>query len=769
MRCRVIVPFSRQTLPLVTLGILLCLALQSCTNISAEEKSARHRERAQQYIENKQYKEALIELKNVARYAPADAAIQYQIATVSLQFDDSVSIRDAYDALHRTVALDPANKEAQLKLGALYLLGQKTEEARACAEVLLKANPMDVEGLSLRAHSYLREGKVTQGIADLKKAIELHPSNVRVHIDFARVYAQMNMFPDAGRILEQARTVAPDSLDVVLSLADYYFLTNQPAEAKRNYERAIAVSPANEAVYAKLADFYQATHQWSAAESALLKVVSLRPDSAKPQLLLGEFYVLTGKQDNALEVFRHTTEIDPTSLPARNRLIAGYLDSGRFDEAEKMILAILKRDKNDVDGRFFDGRLNLARGNVGQAHELLKGVINDRSWFAPAHLFLGLAHGRRDDLTLARQEILESLNLDPKNLSARLALAIIYFREASYDLAIEQVHLILRVNPSHIQAAMILGDAYLAKQDLEKSSAVFQGLAKAIPGDPQILYRLGVLSTAEGHSTEAWSYFESALTADPMFIEPLERMTAYQVTQGKLDLAIERVAGHLQRIPDHSRLQSYYGTLLAKAGLVDRAEAAYLKAITINDRNLGAYLNLGNLYRERDRTDKAIAQYEAALARDPRLNSARMLLASIYEQKNDYEKAESLYRDILARDRRFGPAANNLAFLISKQGGNIDVALSYAQVAREGLPTDPYVADTIGWIYYQKNAFKRATSLLTEASDKLSSHPMVQYHLGMALLKGGDKASARMRLETSLALDEHFSQAESARAILASI
>jgi tetratricopeptide (TPR) repeat protein len=208
---------------------------------------------------------------------------------------------------------------------------------------------------------------------------------------------------------------------------------------------------------------------------------------------------------------------------------------------------------------------------------------------------------------------------------------------------------------------------------------------------------------------------------------------------------------------------------LAKAGLVDRAEAAYLKAVTINDRNLGVYLNLGNLYREHSRSDEAIAQYEAALAKDPRLNSARMLLASMYEQKNDYEKAESLYREILARDRRFAPAANNLAFLILKQGGNIDVALSYAQVAREELPTDPYVADTIGWIYYQKNVYKRATSLLQEASGKLSAHPMVQYHLGMALLKAGDKAGARKRLQTSLALDERFPDAEKARAALAAI
>ena len=62
-----------------------------------------------------------------------------------------------------------------------------------------------------------------------------------------------------------------------------------------------------------------------------------------------------------------------------------------------------------------------------------------------------------------------------------------------------------------------------------------------------------------------------------------------------------------------------------------------------------------------------------------------------------------------------------------------------------------------------------AANLLKGASDKLASHPMVQYHLGRALLKSGDKSSARKRLEIALALDKNFSEAGKAKAILASI
>jgi cellulose synthase operon protein C len=46
---------------------------------------------------------------------------------------------------------------------------------------------------------------------------------------------------------------------------------------------------------------------------------------------------------------------------------------------------------------------------------------------------------------------------------------------------------------------------------------------------------------------------------------------------------------------------------------------------------------------------------------------------------------------------------------------------------------------------------------------------MVQYHLGMALLKSGDKIGARKRLETALSIDKNFQESGRAKAALASI
>ena len=143
-----------------------------------------------------------------------------------------------------------------------------------------------------------------------------------------------------------------------------------------------------------------------------------------------------------------------------------------------------------------------------------------------------------------------------------------------------------------------------------------------------------------------------------------------------------------------------------------------------------------------------------------------MMLGVIHANSKNYDKAKSRYEQILKLNSRFAPAANNLAWILVEQGGNIDVALSYAQTAREQKPDDPYVADTLGWIYYKKNANVLAASLLKEAVEKLPNEPVVHFHLGMALQKNGDMAGAKNSLLTALKLSQTFNGSEQARKVL---
>ena len=67
-------------------------------------------------------------------------------------------------------------------------------------------------------------------------------------------------------------------------------------------------------------------------------------------------------------------------------------------------------------------------------------------------------------------------------------------------------------------------------------------------------------------------------------------------------------------------------------------------------------------------------------------------------------------------------------------------------MAKEVAPDEEYTSDTLGWIFYKRGVYQRALSLLRESAAKLPEDPEVQYHLGMASLKVGDRETARKAL-----------------------
>jgi len=167
--------------------------------------------------------------------------------------------------------------------------------------------------------------------------------------------------------------------------------------------------------------------------------------------------------------------------------------------------------------------------------------------------------------------------------------------------------------------------------------------------------------------------------------------------------------------------------------------------------------------------EKAKIQYAATVEKSPNNLAAHMTLGLIYESENNIAKAQESYEKVLKINPKFTPAANNLAYIYAEHGGNIDVALNLAQMAKEQVPDDPHISDTLGWIYYKKNVPSRAEVYLKEAAEKIPDQPLVRYHLGMAYYKSGNLNLAKKELNEALKINSGFPGADEARATLAKI
>jgi len=754
---------SSSILTVLCLAAMLCF---SCDWPSPEARKAKHQERAQSYVEKGQYQEALIEYQNVAQADPKDANTYYQLALIHLKLGGVPNLQAAFAELTRSIQLDKTNRDAQLKLGELYLLGNEPTKAREQADIVLVSTPQSQEGLILKGRSLVNEKRYQEAIAELKKAIELEPKNMRTYIELARAYMFLGDPNAAESALKQALAIDPHSIEVLLALGDFRVVTGKPDQAELIYKQALEAAPQNEEIYLKLASFYQRSGKWAESESSLQKLATLKPTDEKPHIYLGDFFAWLGQPDKALTSYQRATEVNPNSLVARDKLISFYLDIGKTSEAEPKIKNILGKNKNDLMGRFFDARIQLTKNNPDEAISLLQGVIKDEPQLAPAHHFLAVAFLQKRQMAQARGAFAEAVKLNPNSAESRTALAQMYLAEGSADLAIEQAQAAMQLNPRNVQAAIISGDAYLKKEDLAKSRQVFEAIAQALPKEPIGPYRLGLISRAEKNEAKALTFFEEALTRKPTAIEPMTQIAMIKVAQGKPGEARERVLRQIEQSPQSPLLHNLLGDLWANAKDFKQAEQAYRKAIDLDNSMLPVYMNLARTYYQTGKVDEAIKEYEAVLAKDPTAIQAHMMLGIIHESRKEHGKAQARYEAILKLNPRFVPAANNLAWLLAEHGGNLDVALAHAQTAREGNPDDPHVADTLGWVYYKKNAFLLAVSLLKEAVEKLPNDPEVQFHYGMAQAKNNNPGEAKKALKMALKLDANFTGSEEARKAL---
>jgi tetratricopeptide (TPR) repeat protein len=154
---------------------------------------------------------------------------------------------------------------------------------------------------------------------------------------------------------------------------------------------------------------------------------------------------------------------------------------------------------------------------------------------------------------------------------------------------------------------------------------------------------------------------------------------------------------------------------------------------------------------------------------NPQDLAALMIAGTIYERKGDIGKAQQAYEKVLVLNPRFAPAANNLAWLYLEHGGNKEKALELAQRAKEASPDDPHFTDTLGWILYRRGIYQQAFGLLKESAAKLPDNPGVQYHLGLASLKVGDKAGAQKALTAAVNSPGTFAGKDEARRALADL
>ena len=72
-----------------------------------------------------------------------------------------------------------------------------------------------------------------------------------------------------------------------------------------------------------------------------------------------------------------------------------------------------------------------------------------------------------------------------------------------------------------------------------------------------------------------------------------------------------------------------------------------------------------------------------------------MIIGALYDGQKKSDMAKQHYEEALRVNPEFAPAANNLAYILAESDQELDNALQLAKLAKEKLPEDPGVMDTV--------------------------------------------------------------------------
>ena len=759
-------------LPLSSLGcigILVGIIFTSCSSQSVDEIKALRRDRGRELVEKQQFREALSEFQNVVKLDPRDDEAQFELALLHLKMGKADDLVLAHQALLKVVRLNPSRTDAHLELARLSLIDEQPAKARLHADAILALQPTHPDGHLIRGQSLIREGSVQEGIAELHQAIQGDPGHMGSYLELAGTHAKQHHLSAAESVLRDALEVDPRSVEARLALGDVLEAEGHVIEAAEEFRRGLDVERNNGSLYLKLAVLSQKQKRSGEAEAIYHQWIDVAPTDVRAHVALAQLYGMTGRAKEAVESYQRARQVDPSSRFAHEGLITFYLETNRLKEAELEIAGMLKQNPMDIGGRMLQARLKLEQGEADEAMNLLQDVARQVPRSATVHQYIGIAWARINKLPEAISALKEARTLDPESSDIRTNLAQVYLSQGSLYLAIKEGEAAIQSNAQNVPALRVLGDAHLLAGDTKRALAIFKEVATALPHDPSVHQRLGVIARMQHHAAEAVAHFEQALEKNPQLTEALEQIVATLLSQGKVRQARERVGRQIDTAPNDPKLHNLLGQLLSMSKEFSEAEAAFKKALSLDGTLLPAYANLGELYARQGQIDRAIREFEAILAKSPQHLPTLMILGMLHEQREEFPRATARYEEAIRLNPKFAPAANNLAWILIERGGDKDRALSYAETAREALPRDPHIADTLGWIYYHKQMYAKSVSLLTEAVDRFPEEPLILYHHGMAQYGNNNSVEAKKSLSKFLTLSPADPHARKAKEVLAAV
>ena len=740
--------------------IIPVLALTIGCNRDPQSQSQRLVDSGNRFYEKGKFKEANMQYRRAIQKYPKSTTAYYRLGLSALKLND---FSTAAQALRRALDTDPSNTDAATKLADIYWLAYASDqrkfksilpEIEELSKNLLAKNPNSYDGLRLAGYLSLASQDLPTALAKFEKAAQTKPYQPELSMVMVQTLLASNRKEDAEKLardfLSHEKKFAP-MYDQLLLL---HLSRNDVAGAEQVLKDKIENNPKTENFYLQLAGLYYGTKRLPEAETTLQRLLSNPKDFPLARLSVGRFFFRFRDFDRAWREYDAGLKANPKEKSAYQKAMVELLVAqGKATEARSVIEEVIKDQPKDAQAIEMRSALRLQTGNPQE----VQAAINDLQALVtktpdnPIYRFeLARAMFAKGQTEQARSQLEEAIRLRPDFVPPKVLFAQILSGKNEHARALQVADDIIRVDQNNLTAHLIRSSALIGIGEREKAKTELEAILKAAPNSVDAKFQLGLLNFTEKNYKAADAIFRQMQETNPGDNRGLVGIVETQVAQKDFSGAIQTITSELQRDPNRQDFRLALANTLVRAEQFDAAIKEFQALVQKNPKSADLYVRLGETYRLKGDLNAAIDNFRKAAALAPNDVTSTVRLAMLLDGLGRRNEAKPLYEQILRVKPDEPVALNNLAYIKAEEGADLDQALSLAMRAKQALPQDPNIADTLGWVYIKKNLSEDAIKVFRELVTKQPKNATYRFHLAMALYQKGDRPSAKKECETAL-------------------
>jgi tetratricopeptide (TPR) repeat protein len=504
---------------------------------------------------------AAAEYEQVVRLQPTDGNTIHSLANLYGQLQEH---KDAARLWQLFLALDAGSFDVQIRFDAQIQLGTQllaAGDSEAAASALKKALELQpsVRAYQALGEIYARAQQTDQAILHYRKALEIEPGNLRVHLGLGDILQRAKRYPEALAEAEAVLLADPKNryaLDLkgrtLRDLKDFdkaneaaeQVLAQDASDLKAAYLR-VTIAEARR-------DFPAAVAQ---LEAILARSRTGEDESASNDRL---FLIHLG-----FDYQQQNRYADAAAAFGRAKRVGGEPDAALLGyHAEALLLA------KDLDRALAETRS--ARGHFPDDPDL-------------ANLEATVLR-EKGDLKGALTVVEALRRKSPEDPKVLVQVADFYRRARKFSEAEAALRKARELEPKSLPVLFQLGAVLERQKRLDEAESFFREALKLEPDSAAILNYLGYMNADRNvRVEEAVGFLEKALALDPGSGAYLDSLGWAQYRLNRLESAEDNVRKALERQGSNAVILDHLGDILERRGHVTEAMTFWQKALQGED------------------------------------------------------------------------------------------------------------------------------------------------------------------------------------------